>query len=201
MANAVAGMSSIRTSQQRITDENGDMVTRALHDIDSEELKQLALTALREGRNEEGIVTLKRAIELAPNDASLHYLLDTLHERIGFVERTVAAIEHSLTLNPDLDGARFQLGWIYLAHGQIDAAATVWQGHDRLGEQHPLYLFKTGLLHLAKDELDKAEETLRRGISANTVDMNLSREMTQIVNEICHRRAAAAAAHELSTNR
>lgn len=163
------------------------------HYLDADELKHLALNAMREGRHEDAIVTLKRAIDLAPSDAGLHYLLGAQYARIGFAERAATAIHQALALNPSLDGARFQLGWIYLNHGQTDAAAEIWQGHDQLGENHPLYLFKTGLLHLAKREYDECEKYLRRGIEVNTMDQALNYDMAGIVKQIQTYRTTAAA--------
>ena len=160
------------------------MIEAANKYLDADELMHLALVASRESRNEDAIVYFKRALEIAPNEAGLHYLLGAQYLRIGLNERAVGHIEHALALNPGLDGARFQLGWIYWAHGHVDTASETWKPLDSQGAQHPLYLFKTGLLHLAKQQYDECEDLLRRGIAANRVDVPLNRDMAQILKQL-----------------
>ena len=168
------------------------MLQTATAYLDADELLHLALTASRQGRTEEAIIGLKRALALAPDSARLHYVLGSEYAQIGLLDRAVAHIHQAIELNPTLEGPRFQLGFIYLNAGNVDAATKTWEAFDALGEDHALYLFKTGLLHLVKNDLGQCEECLRRGIAANNMYEALSHDMAQILKGVQNRRAATA---------
>lgn len=161
--------------------------------LDAEELMHLAMTASRRGRTDEAIGTLKRALASFPDDPRLHYVLGNEYVQIGLMDRAVGHIQHAITLNPKLEGARFQLGFLYLNAGHMDTATDTWAPLDTLGEEHPLYLFKTGLLHLAKNEPNECEDYLRRGMAANTVDAALNHDMARILKQVQANRQATAA--------
>jgi tetratricopeptide (TPR) repeat protein len=152
--------------------------------LDADELLHLALNAAGAGNNEEALVKLKRALEIAPNDARVHYVLGSMYTQLGLIDRATKHLQHAVVFDPSMETARFRLGWIQLNTGTVDAAAETWKAFDGLGKEHPLYLVKTGLLHLAKNELVEAEKFLRLGIAANTIDAQFNYDMAQIHKQI-----------------
>jgi tetratricopeptide (TPR) repeat protein len=157
--------------------------------LDANDLFHLALHAGRQGKNEEAITTLKRALVLAPEDARLHYALSMQYNHIGFLERAVAHLQQTLVLNPGADHARFQLGWLLLNGAREDLATDAWKPLDKLGETHPLCLFKTGLLHLARNQLAECEKQLSLGIAANKVEPALNHDIAVILRNVQSRLA------------
>lgn len=161
--------------------------------LDADELLHLALAASKQGRSEDAVTFLKRALALAPKDARLHYMLGAEHAQIGLYDRAVEEMKHAVTLDPSLDAAHFQLGLLHLTSGRADAAADAWAALDKHGQEHPFVLFKTGLLHLAKDEFKECEACLRRGIAANHINLPLNNDMARILNDVTARLAAPSA--------
>ncbi|HKQ31136.1 MAG TPA: hypothetical protein VJS66_07625 [Burkholderiales bacterium] len=148
--------------------------------LDADELLHLALDASRRGRTEDSLVTLKRAMEIAPNDARIHYVLGSLYNQIGMIERAEKHLQHATTFQPAMENARFELGWLYWSTGRADTAAQTWKAFDDHGKEHPIYLFKTGLLHLAKNEYNECEKNLRLGLSVNGGNVPYASEMAQL---------------------
>jgi tetratricopeptide (TPR) repeat protein len=152
--------------------------------LDADELLHLALDASRLGRTEEAIVTLKRALELAPNDARSHYVLGSLYTQIRLIDRAVKHLQNAVVFDPSMESAHFQLGWIYWNAGDIKAATEAWKAFDAAGKEHPLFLFKTGLLHLAKQEYAECEKHLRQGISINNTHPQLNNDMAYLLKQV-----------------
>jgi tetratricopeptide (TPR) repeat protein len=165
------------------------MTTMTTERLDAEELLHLALEAAKGNRHEQAIHSLKRALDLAPEDARLHYLLGAEHAQIGLYERAVEEMGQAIVLDPGLATARFQLGLLHLTSGRAEQAEQVWAGLDDLGPEHALRRFKTGLLHLARDEFEQATQLLTQGIAMNRDNPTLNKDMQQILSSIAQLQA------------
>jgi tetratricopeptide (TPR) repeat protein len=152
--------------------------------LDADELLHLAVAASDRDATDQAIGLLKRAVEVAPGHANAHYLLGAEHAQIGMFERAIGDMHRAVELDPDLHAARFQLGMLLLTSRQVDAAASIWQGLDKLGPNHFYVLFKAGLLHLARDEFGACIESLRTGMAVNTVNHPLNVDMQRIVQQV-----------------
>lgn len=71
--------------------------------LDVEELKHLALEAMQRDRDEDAIRLLKDAMEQAPDNAELLYLLGMVHSHIGLVDRATDEMGETL---PRVSGRR-----------------------------------------------------------------------------------------------
>jgi hypothetical protein len=89
----------------------------------------------------------------------------------------------ALALNPQLTGARFQLGLLHFTSGNVFEAQSVWQAFDELDARHPLRLFKTGMLHLAKDEFEDCVATLEQAISLCSV-ASINNDMRRVIDKV-----------------
>ena len=152
--------------------------------LDADELLHLAVAASDRDQSDQAIVFLKRAIEVDPDHAKAHYLLGAEHAQIGMFEHAIEDMRRAVELDRGLDAARFQLGLLQLTSRQPQAADDTWRELDRLGPDHPYVLFKTGLLHLARDEFDACLRCLRDGIAANTANAPLNGDMQKIVVQV-----------------
>lgn len=166
--------------------------------LDADELLHLALDAMKANRHEEAITSLKRALDLSPNDARMRYLLGAEHAQIGMYDRAVEEIGKAVEIDPKLSTARFQLGMLHLTSARVDQAAQAWEALDELDSDHPLRLFKTGLLHLARDEFDLCVPLLEKGMAANKENPTLNRDMQQILTSIAQRDIASATSNSIS---
>lgn len=166
--------------------------------LDAEELLHLALNASAQGKHEDAISSLKRAVTLAPKEGRIHYLLGAEHAQIGLYDRAVEEMARAVELDPSLDTARFQLGLLHITSGRVEPAEKAWKPLDNLGQEHPLRLFKTGLLHLARDEFAQCVELLKKGITLNRVNPALNNDMQRVVGDVEKHLQTAAATTKLA---
>jgi Flp pilus assembly protein TadD len=166
------------------------VVNNAADRLDADELLHLALNAAQANRHEEAINSLKRALDLSPNDARTHYLLGAEHAQIGLYDRAVEEISKAVELDPKLNTARFQLGLLHLTSARVDQAESAWAPLDDLKVDDPLRLFKTGLLHLARDEFEQCAANLKKGIALNRENPTLNKDMQQVLATLDQREAA-----------
>lgn len=160
------------------------MPRTASAELDAEELLHLAMNASAAGKHEDAITSLKRALTLAPKEGRIHYMLAAEHAQIGLYDRAAEEMAEAVQLDPSLDTAHFQLGLLYITSGRVEQAARAWKPLDRLGVEHPLHLFKTGLLHLARDEFTECVQLLEKGIAQNKTNQALNNDMQRILQDV-----------------
>src|SRR5258706_778476 len=123
--------------------------------------------------------------------AEPQYLLGAEYAGMGLYDRAVSEMQAALARKPELAAARFQLGVLFLTRAGVEEAAATWGLLDMLPHEHPLYLFKSGLLHLIQEQFDKAAILLKEGIAANTENPALNRDMQLVLEEISRKQAGA----------
>jgi tetratricopeptide (TPR) repeat protein len=89
---------------------------------------------------------VRRAAELAPDDAAMQYNAAAILLQIGEVKEGIATLERAVALRPDFPLARKQLGYAYLRLGGEDS--TYYE--KALGELRTY-------LEIAPDAADKAD--------------------------------------------
>jgi tetratricopeptide (TPR) repeat protein len=156
--------------------------------LDADELLQLAIAASQKDDHETAITNLKRALEISPDNAKVHYFLGAEHAQIGLYDRAITEMERAVNLDPNLVTAIFQLGLLYLTSGQVEKAIEAWAPLDKQGDENCFYLFKTGMIHLARDEFDECEQSLKKGIALNNFNEALNNDMRRILTDIDERR-------------
>ena len=170
------------------------MEKAALERLDAEELLQLALRASGENSHEQSITYLKRALALKPNEGRLHYMLAAEHAQMGLHDRAAEEMAKAVELDPSLVTAHFQLGLLYITSGRVAEAEAAWRPLDKLGKDSFLHLFKTGMLHLVRDEFKESASCLERGIKANGFNEPLNNDMRRILKDVHERLGKAAGA-------
>lgn len=138
---------------------------------------------------EASIDYLKRAITLDDRMAEPHYLLGAEYAGKGLFDLAVSEMEAALARKPELAVARFQLGLLFLTLARVEEAASTWGLLDVLPPEHPLYLFKTGLICLIREQFDKAVSFLKDGIARNTQNQALNRDMQLVIDQIARSQA------------
>lgn len=152
--------------------------------LNADELMHLALHATEHDTPDKAIRHLKQLLELEPRNGKAQYLLGALHAEIGMHEQAAEEMAKALELEPDLPAtARFQLGLLHITSGRVDEAEQAWQALDRLGEDDPLFLFKTGMLHLVRDEFEECAQALRAGIERNRLNEDLNNDMRKVLQD------------------
>ena len=152
--------------------------------LNADELMHLALHATEHDTPEKAISHLRQLLEIEPENGKAHYLLGALHAEIGMHDVAAEEMTKALKLDPDLPPtARFQLGLLHITAGRVTEAEDVWKKLDALGDEDPLYLFKTGMLHLVRDEFEDCAAALRSGIERNQFNEDLNNDMRKVLQD------------------
>lgn len=171
-------------------------------ELDAEELLHLALKAMEEDRDAEAITLLKRGLALDPTDGRLHYLLGAMHAQLGMFDRAISELKIAVQLAPHIDMAHFQLGLLQLTGGEVEEAQASWSALDELGGEHPLNLFRAGMLALGDEDWETCIDCMRRGIAANEEHESLNHDMERVIEtaekSLAAQRAAGGAARPAS---
>lgn len=156
------------------------------NNFDVEEMKHLALRAMRNERDEDALRLLKAALALEPKNTELLYLLATLHSNIGMEDRAIAELTQVLAVAPDLINGRFQLGLLHFTKRNFPQAAVIWAPLIKaLEPNNPLRLFAEGLTMVGDNRLAEAVPMLERGIELSS-SRPLNEDMARVVAE-CRR--------------
>jgi tetratricopeptide (TPR) repeat protein len=68
------------------------------------------------------LTVLLRAVELAPGDAQVHFLLGCAYDLCGQADDAIESLTCAVELNADHDGARYRLGQIHQNRGHLESA-------------------------------------------------------------------------------
>ena len=82
--------------------------------LDAEEYFHLALHASAMGDHHACMTYLEEVLQREPRNARAIYLLAVQHAELGLTQRAIAGIKTALSIEPDLEIARFQLGLLLL---------------------------------------------------------------------------------------
>jgi len=161
-------------------------------------LTRQALAASARNDSETAIGLLKRAIELDPGAGAAHHLLGAEYAQIGMIDKAIDQMRQAVACDADLAIARFQLGLLLLTTGDVNGAQEAWAALDRLGEAHPLRIFREGLLAMAQDRFADARRLIEDGIRGNGANDALNRDMRKVLEALAPARdEAPVAAHVL----
>lgn len=72
---------------------------------------------IEQGKDEEAIAILNKAIENSPNNAQLYDVMGKLHENAGRIEEAIKSLEKALAVDPNFTEANYDLGRIYYNQG------------------------------------------------------------------------------------
>lgn len=127
---------------------------------------------------------LEQEVQAHPTDPRLLLLLGAELVHARELDRAEAAYTAALNLAPDFAIARFQLGLLQFTSARPAVAMATWSLLEKLDEDHPLRLFKTGLEALGQDRFAEARTWLERGIAQNKDNPALNRDMRLVLDRI-----------------
>lgn len=152
--------------------------------FDAEELLHLSINLSAQQKFPEALACLKRAHKLEPKNASIVYFTAVIYAQLNLFERALGTMQQAVQMNPALDIAHFQIGLLFFTSGRVSEAIGAWQPLNRLGDEHPLYLFKSGLEALAREDFDACRNYLKQGIVLNAENEPLNNDMRKILQRL-----------------
>jgi tetratricopeptide (TPR) repeat protein len=142
----------------------------------------MALEASHAKDTQKSIGYIKSAIEQAPEDARMWYMLGTLYADIGLYNNAISNMEKALQLDKNYHIASFHLGLFYLMAGEQQKAEATWEVLNTLGQEHYLNLFKEGLLNIVHDNVQEGIDLIKNGINNNRINEGLNHDMQAAID-------------------
>ena len=96
----------------------------------------LGLVIQRDGQSSDGLVWLKKAVELEPDKADFWQWLAELYEEMEEPGESIPCWERVLALEPDRAGAHLSLGWAVQEEGRLAEARGHFETAIRLQPEH-----------------------------------------------------------------
>jgi len=149
---------------------------------DPDKLFDLALEASHAKDTQKSIGYIKSAIEQAPEDARMRYMLGSLYADIGIYNSAITNMEKALQLDKNYHIARFHLGLLYLMAGKQQDAEATWSALNTLDKNHYLNLFKEGLLKIVHDDVREGIKLIESGIANNQLNEALNHDMQAAID-------------------
>jgi len=130
------------------------------------ELSNIGVSLFELGRVDEGIVTLRKSVELE-NDARTHINLGEAYVKKGWTDLAIKEFEEAAKLDPNGAEAYNNLGAVYLEKGLTDQAITEFKRALELNLNIPMAHYNLGNAYRRKGLLDQAIAEYKRAIQLN----------------------------------
>jgi tetratricopeptide (TPR) repeat protein len=148
--------------------------------LDAEEYFHLALHASAAGDHHACMAYLEQVLQSEPSNARAIYLLAVQHAELGLMQRAITGIKTALTIEPDLEIARFQLGLLLMFDNSQPAEARQYLQRLCTSENRPLRAYAEALIAISNSELLLARQKLAIGLSESAPDAPLSALMRRL---------------------
>ncbi|MCP4205125.1 MAG: tetratricopeptide repeat protein [bacterium] len=147
------------------SDSGVDRLSEALEAARSKDLiphLDLVTGLLRQGRFQDGVRTLTKLLETAPDNATVHLHLGVALSRLGKGDRALRHFERGLEIAPERAEVRYNLGKHLAVAGQSEAAVAHLQAAIQLRPNLAAAWFDLGTLYANLGQIGKAAEHFRR---------------------------------------
>jgi choline-sulfatase len=129
-------------------------------------LKQAGLDSV-EGRIDEGIAKVRRALAADPEIVEAYLMLGNMQTRAKRDDDAVAAFRQALVLDPDNQNAAFNLALAYKNGGRRDAAEAGFERVLALSPRDVKARYQLADMWMARGEFTRAEALLQQAVADN----------------------------------
>jgi tetratricopeptide (TPR) repeat protein len=166
--------------------------------LDAEEHFHLALHASATGDHHACMQHLEEVLQQEPHNARAIYLLAVQHAELGLTQRAITGIKAALSIDPDLEIARFQLGLLLMFDKNLPAEAKDYLGRLCQSQNRALKAYSEALIAMADNQLVLARHKLAIGLAESSPDSSLSMLMRRLFERMSST-ASLPNASELAT--
>jgi tetratricopeptide (TPR) repeat protein len=152
--------------------------------LDAEEYFHLALHASSMGDHHACMTYLEEVLQRDPRNARAMYLRAVQHAELGLTQRAVAGIKIALSIEPDLDIARFQLGLLLLFDVNQPAEAKEYLQRLCRSQNRALRAYAEAMIAIVDNELVLARQKLAIGLSESSPDSQLPMLMRRLFERL-----------------
>ena len=164
--------------------------------LDAEEYFHLALHASSMGDHHACMQYLEEVLQREPLNARAMYLRAVQHAELGLTQRAVAGIKTALSIEPDLDIARFQLGLLLLFDINQPAEAKEYLQALCRSQNRALRAYAEAMIAIVDNELTLARQKLAIGLSESSPDSQLPMLMRRLFERLLSGSAGTGAADQ-----
>lgn len=166
--------------------------------LDAEEYFHLALHASAIGDHHACMTHIEEVLQREPHHARAIYLLAVQHAELGLMQRAITGIKAALSIDPDLEIARFQLGLLLMFDKNQPQDAKCYL--ERLGssENRALRAYSQAMIAIADNEPALARQKLAIGLAESSPDSPLSTLMRRLFERMSNGMALPNACEVMS---
>lgn len=148
--------------------------------FDAEEYFHLALHAGAMGDHHACMTYLEEVLQRQPRNARAIYLLAVQHAELGLTQRAIAGIKTALSIEPDLELARFQLGLLLLFDSCEPVEAKGYLERLRTGQSPALRAYAEAMIAICDNEPALARQKLAIAVAESSPDSPLALLMSRL---------------------
>jgi tetratricopeptide (TPR) repeat protein len=152
--------------------------------LDAEEYFHLALHASSMGDHHACMTYLEEVLQREPRNARAMYLRAVQHAELGLTQRAVSGIKAALSIEPDLDLARFQLGLLLLFDINQPADAKGYLQRLCRSQDRALRAYAEAMIAIVDNDLTLARQKLATGLSESPPDSQLPMLMRSLFERL-----------------
>ena len=130
-------------------------------------LNLLGVTAVQQGKPDEAIAHIGRALRINPANATFHYNLALAHQAAGDREAAILNYQRAAALKSDYFDALSNLGSLLLNTGETEEAESSYRRALRLAPANAMAHHNLGALLLVKNSNDEAAACFREAVRLN----------------------------------
>lgn len=152
--------------------------------LDAKEYLYLAINAMTRNEHHAALNYLKEVLALEPQNANAIYLLAAEHAELGLFDRAIEEMEQALSIDPNIETARFQLGLLYLRSEQTEKASETFVTLSNQTQVESLRAYADGLDALSRNDIIVAREKLALGLSRPNDNPSLKKDMQELLDKL-----------------
>jgi Flp pilus assembly protein TadD len=137
----------------------------------------LGLALMREGKTDQAILHLQKALRIMPDNAQFHNSLGAVYIQKGDLDKALFHLTEAIRLFPGYADAHNNLGNVLSDRGDIDGAIAHYQKAIEINPDEGLFYFNLGNAESAKDRFQKAVSAYLKALQmkpdAERVRLNL----------------------------
>jgi tetratricopeptide (TPR) repeat protein len=152
--------------------------------LDAEEYFHLALHASAQGDHHACMTYIEEVLQREPGHARAIYLLAVQHAELGLTQRAITGIKAALSIDPDLEIARFQLGLLLMFDKNEPREAKHYLERLVGSENRALRAYAQAMIAIADNDPAVARQKLAIGLSESSPDSPLSALMRRLFERL-----------------
>jgi tetratricopeptide (TPR) repeat protein len=168
--------------------------------LDAEEYFHLALHASSMGDHHSCMTYLEEVLRRQPRNARAIYLLAVQHAELGLTQRAISGIKSALSIEPDLELARFQLGLLLLFDSNEPLEAKAYLERLRSSENRALRAYGEAMIAIVDNDPTLARQKLAVGLSESSPDSPLALLMRRLLERLLSKSNGQDAANNNELN-